>query len=627
MEDESGDFLHAFVLDFVGGVGGLVVVFVDAGEVEDGGDAVFGEVVVVAAVIEAVGVVGGVVGVIEQEVGVAGVGFFVDAVQVGAEAVGADDVDVVGVALVVFVGAADHVHVDVGDGVFEGEEGVGGVVLRAEQALFFARDEQEKDAAAGSEALTAGLGEGFGDFEHGAGAGAVVVGAVVDGLALLAEVVVMSAHDDDFVFQIGIQPFHEPQDVGPEQLVDLLVELEGQAGFEFEGGGAAGGIDAVAVFDEFLELFPGNGFEDIGGDEGMRQGRAVGFRGADLEAAPQEAAAVAVDAAADVSVQDEQGLEAVGAGRGQLLVQVGGPVGAFFGAGEVGAPVGAGGFAGVDESHRPFGFQAGVVAVLFIVDAVAEEEDLAGLDAGAVRVVGREGVEVPQVLEGFAVDLDGDAVGVPALGGEDDGLEVGAVGTDGGQAEGGELLGQVFGGAALALGARFAAFHFVGSQAEEVGFEFRSGDGGGQLGRQVGFFHPLLQGGLGVLGRGGAQQPAKGKKESDSFHGWGFGWAQVQAILFTRRAWRPPSKGVFRKTSTMLRANSSATMRAGMASMLASLCWRARAARVSIQHRAQRMPACLLAVMATPLPLPQTTMPNLARPSSTACAAGCTKSG
>src|SRR5690606_12413695 len=48
--------------------------------------------------------------------------------------------------------------------------------------------------------------------------------------------------------------------------------------------------------------------------------------------------------------------------------------------------------------------------------------------------------------------------------------------------------------------------------------------------------------------------------------------------LPTRRWWRPPSKGVARKTATISSASAGATIRAPSASTLASLCWRARRA-------------------------------------------------
>lgn len=45
-----------------------------------------------------------------------------------------------------------------------------------------------------------------------------------------------------------------------------------------------------------------------------------------------------------------------------------------------------------------------------------------------------------------------------------------------------------------------------------------------------------------------------------------------QAILFTRRSWRPPSKGVSKKVCTTCFASSSEIKRAGSATTLALLC-------------------------------------------------------
>ena len=93
---------------------------------------------------------------------------------------------------------------------------------------------------------------------------------------------------------------------------------------------------------------------------------------------------------------------------------------------------------------------------------------------------------------------------------------------------------------------------------------------------------------------------------------------QVQAILFTRFAWRPPSKSVVIKRLTIFSASPSRTKRAGIQIILASLCFLTRLAISSPQQMAARMPWCLLAVMATPLAVPQSKIPNAASPLSTA---------
>jgi len=78
----------------------------------------------------------------------------------------------------------------------------------------------------------------------------------------------------------------------------------------------------------------------------------------------------------------------------------------------------------------------------------------------------------------------------------------------------------------------------------------------------------------------------------------------TQAIFFTRFLCRPPSNSVCIKISTIFSTSPSLTKRAGMQIILASLCFLASAANSSPQHIAALMPWCLLAVIATPLPVP-----------------------
>ena len=98
-------------------------------------------------------------------------------------------------------------------------------------------------------------------------------------------------------------------------------------------------------------------------------------------------------------------------------------------------------------------------------------------------------------------------------------------------------------------------------------------------------------------------------------------------IFSTRLSWRPPSKSVLKKVSTRSKAVSGRMKRAGMTRTLALLCWRARAAISRSQQRAARTLACLLAVMATPLPVPQIRIARAAGSFDTASARGCAKSG
>ena len=91
-------------------------------------------------------------------------------------------------------------------------------------------------------------------------------------------------------------------------------------------------------------------------------------------------------------------------------------------------------------------------------------------------------------------------------------------------------------------------------------------------------------------------------------------------IFSTRRAWRPPSNSVVRKVRTISSAITGPMVRAPMATMLASLCWRERAVDTGSEHSAQRTPWILLAEMEMPMPVPQISTPLSHSPDTTALA-------
>ena len=199
---QFGDVQHFLVVDAVDGVVGCVVVGGGAAEEPDGGDAEEVVGVVIAAPIEAVGVVGSFIFVVEGEVGVLVVNFIDGGVEFGAEQVGGDQIEVVGVV------AADHVEVDHGGDFFDGDGRLTGEDVRAHETSFFTGEPAEDDRAFGSVDH-----EGLGDFEHGDAAGDVVVGAVHDLAVADAEVVGVRADDYVFIFEDGVGAFEVGDDV------------------------------------------------------------------------------------------------------------------------------------------------------------------------------------------------------------------------------------------------------------------------------------------------------------------------------------------------------------------------------------------------------------------------------
>ena len=139
---------HQPKIQLVDVVAGFVVVGVVAGEVEGGGDAFFDEVVVVGAGVVAVLVFPVVEAVVELEVRVLLADGSVELVEPGVELFVPDHVHVAALAgaVVPGVAAADHVDVEVGQGLFERDQRGLHVELRAEQPLLLPAHGQEEDA-------------------------------------------------------------------------------------------------------------------------------------------------------------------------------------------------------------------------------------------------------------------------------------------------------------------------------------------------------------------------------------------------------------------------------------------------------------------------------------------------
>ena len=89
----------------------------------------------------------------------------------------------------------------------------------------------------------------------------------------------------------------------------------------------------------------------------------------------------------------------------------------------------------------------------------------------------------------------------------------------------------------------------------------------------------------------------------------------------------PPSKLDSSQALTIERAISGEISLWPIDITFASLCSFANLAVSSDQQRAHRTPLILLAAIASPFPLPPSTIPRSHKPSATASAAGRTKSG
>ena len=116
------------------------------------------------------------------------------------------------------LGAADHVHVQVGHHFGEIEEGVFGEVLRAPESLLFAGIPQENDAALGPHALGRAFRISARHGQQAGGTGAIVVGAVVDVVAVgqrrgEPDVIQVRADHDVLVLQDRVAAFQNADHV------------------------------------------------------------------------------------------------------------------------------------------------------------------------------------------------------------------------------------------------------------------------------------------------------------------------------------------------------------------------------------------------------------------------------
>ena len=131
MEDQFSDTLHFVKVDFLHHVVSTVIIFVRSVEIENTGDAALGEVVMVTAVVIAIGIIFGVVGIVQLQLGVLSVHSLVDVVKVCTQAITTNNVNVIWIISVFFIYPTHHIYVDVNDGIFQWPDGVIHVLLAA----------------------------------------------------------------------------------------------------------------------------------------------------------------------------------------------------------------------------------------------------------------------------------------------------------------------------------------------------------------------------------------------------------------------------------------------------------------------------------------------------------------
>src|SRR5262245_44842313 len=243
--NQPPDARHLLEVDLLDAVGVVVIVGMKSRREEDNGNALGGIAVMIAAVVDLLKI-GRIVNFeIELErLGQAVVGLIRDVVQLGADAVGADQVDVVRFFGLVVAIAPDHIHIEVGDDLINRRRRVIGVKARPPQPALFAREPEEHQRALRLRPRS----EGLRDAQQSCRSRPVVVGAVPDSvfdcalfdasdrplaLALpnlapgVADVVVMRAEGHVSVFELRIASLDYADDVARElRANDLVIGVE-----------------------------------------------------------------------------------------------------------------------------------------------------------------------------------------------------------------------------------------------------------------------------------------------------------------------------------------------------------------------------------------------------------------
>ena len=114
---------------------------------------------------------------------------------------------------------ADHVHIEHGDGLGDGQQGITDVVARTPQSLLLCGEREEKHGT-GRPAIT--LAQASGDLDQARGSTRVVIGAVMDhserigierALASKPEMIVVGSNDQDLVGEVRVRSGQQRRDV------------------------------------------------------------------------------------------------------------------------------------------------------------------------------------------------------------------------------------------------------------------------------------------------------------------------------------------------------------------------------------------------------------------------------
>src|SRR5690606_8059782 len=202
-EYQFGSLFQKIVFDLVRSIRVLMVILVHSVEIEYDRNVVLGEVIMVASVIETVRIILVVKSIIQVHVQVFVVYHFAELVQVGAEFVTPDQINVIPCILHALTYTAYHVDIQVGYCLCKRENGIFRIILGSYQSFFFPCHIQEKDGTFWSHTIFLGLFKGFRDLQDGNGSRTIIIGAVVDPALIVDPYVIVMGGDDQYLIWQG----------------------------------------------------------------------------------------------------------------------------------------------------------------------------------------------------------------------------------------------------------------------------------------------------------------------------------------------------------------------------------------------------------------------------------------
>ena len=147
----------------------------------------------VAAEIDAIGVTGVIIFIIQLKLRVFIIGNFIDEGQVAAELIVSYHVNIIQgvIGPAIGINPSYHIGIEVNGCIFQRKNWMIAVVFASPKTFFFTTNGHEYQCSPRPESIGSGFGKSGGHFNDGTGAAAVIIGAVINFPIVFTQVIVM----------------------------------------------------------------------------------------------------------------------------------------------------------------------------------------------------------------------------------------------------------------------------------------------------------------------------------------------------------------------------------------------------------------------------------------------------